>query len=84
MAATTNHDSVPIQVHHLIAGKKSWEPKFKGWKSSFTRKERNKAAHQLAKYAKQISNCIIWVEDTPPIIASQILDDVSILGFNPV
>ena len=35
-------------------------------------------------YAKQISNCIIWVEDTPPIIASQILDDVSALGFNPV
>ena len=36
----------------------------------------------MAKYAKQISNCIIWVKDTPPIIASQILNDVTILGLN--
>ncbi|KAK9999711.1 hypothetical protein SO802_019314 [Lithocarpus litseifolius] len=84
IAAITNHDPCPIQVHHLIARIKSWEPKFRAWKSSFTRKEGNKAAHHLAKYAKHISNCIIWVEDTPLIIASQILNDVSVLGFNPI
>ena len=48
MAAITNHDPGPIQVHHLIARIKSWEPKFRAWKSSFTCKEGNKAAHQLA------------------------------------
>ena len=84
MVAITNHDPGLTQVHHLIAGIKSWQPKFRAWKSSFTRREGNKAAHQLAKYAKHISDCIIWVEDTPPIIASQILDDVSVLGFIPV
>ena len=84
MTAIANHDPGPIQVHQLIAGIKSWEPKFRAWKSSFTCREGNKAAHQMAKYAKHISDYIIWVEDTPPIIASQILDDVTVLGLNPV
>ena len=35
-------------------------------------------------YAKHISDYIILVEDTPPIIASQILHDVSVLGLSPV
>ena len=84
MAAIANHDSGPIQVQNLIAGIKSWESKFRVWQSSFTRRDRNKVAHQMAKYAKHIFDCIIWVEDTPPIIASQILHDVSVLGFSPI
>ena len=84
MAAIANHDPGPIQVQNLIAGTKSWKSMFNVWQSSFTRRDGNKAAHQMAKYAKQISNCIIWVEDTPPIITSQILHDVSVLGLSPV
>ena len=84
MAAIANHDPGTIQVYHLITCIKSWESKFRAWKSSFTRRDGNKATHQMAKYAKHIFDCIIWVEDTPPIIASQILDDVSVLGFIPV
>lgn len=62
MAAIANHDPCPIQVHHLIAGIKSWEPKFRAWKSSFTHRVGNKVAHQSAKYAKysqHISDCTI-------------------------
>ena len=84
MAAIANHDSGPIQVQNLIAGIKSWESKFRVWQSSFTCRDENKAAHQMAKYAKHIFDCIIWVEDIPSIIASQILHDVSVLGFSPV
>ena len=38
----------------------------------------------MTKHAKQISECTIWVEDTPPIIMSQVLNDVSDLGFSLV
>ena len=84
IATIANHDPGPIQVQNLIAGIKSWKSMFSVWQSSFTHRDRNKVVHQMAKYAKHISNCIIWVEDTPPIIASQILLDVSVLGLSPV
>ena len=84
MAAIANHDPGPIQVKNLIASIKSWKSMFSVWQSSFTRRDGNKATHQMAKYAKHISNCISWVEDTLPIIASQILHDVSVLGLSPV
>ena len=79
MVAITNHDLGPIQFQNLIARIKSWKSMFRVWQSSFTRRDGNKVAHQMAKYAKYISDCIIWVEDTPPIIACQILNDVSVL-----
>ena len=50
----------------------------------FTHRECNNAAHLLARHARQISDCTIWVEDTAPMIVSQILSDVSCLGFSPV
>ena len=65
MVAIANHDSGPIQFQNLIAGIKSWKSMFRVWQSSFTRRDGNKVAHQMAKYAKHISDCIIWVEDTP-------------------
>ena len=84
MAAIANYDLGPIQVQNVIAGIKSWKSMFSVWQSTFTRRDGNKAAHQMVKYAKHISDCSIWVEDTPPIIASQILHDVSVLGLSPV
>ncbi|XP_075633831.1 uncharacterized protein LOC142606351 [Castanea sativa] len=82
--AIASHDPGPVQIQHTVNGIKSWESQFRAWKTSFTRREGNEAAHLMAKHAKQISECSIWVEDTPPIIASQILNDVSDLGFSPV
>ena len=84
MNAIASHDPGLIQIQQLVTGIKSWVPKFRAWKTPFMHKEGNKATHLMAKHAKQISECTIWVEVTPPIIASQIPNDVSDLGFSPV
>ena len=84
MNAIASQDPGPIQIQQLVTGIKSWVPKFRAWKTSFTHREGNKAAHLMAKHAKQIFECTIWVEDIPPIIISQVLNDISDLGFNPV
>ena len=84
MNAIASQDPGPIQIQQLVTSIKSWVPKFRAWKTSFTHREGNKAAHLMAKHAKQIFECTIWVEDIPPIIISQVLNDISDLGFNPV
>ena len=37
----------------------------------------NEASHLMAKMAKSLSTCKIWVEDIPPIIVDQVLKDVT-------
>lgn len=41
------------------------------------------AAHLMARNAKFVSDSVIWVEDTPPIIESQLTKDVSVLDCCP-
>ena len=84
MNAIASQDPGPIQIQQLVTGIKSWVPKFRAWKTSCMHKEGNTAAHLMAKHAKQISECTIWVEDTPPIIMSHVLNDVSDLDFSLV
>ena len=45
-----------------------------------TRRSGNSTAHILARHAKLLNHSIIWVEDTPPIIADHIQNDVT--GLN--
>ena len=49
---------------------------FTTWEVSHTRRCCNNAAYLLARYAKFITGCVIWVEDTPPMIVDQVLNDV--------
>ena len=49
---------------------------FTVWEVSHTRRCCNNAAYLLARYAKFITDCVIWVEDTPPMIVDQVLNDV--------
>ena len=44
----------------------------------------NKAAHLMARHAKEIEDCIIWVEDTPTFIVSKVNFDVISLGSTQV
>ena len=48
------------------------------------RKNGNRAAHMLARSAKSVLGSVIWVEDTPPIIAEQVLNDVIYLNHDSV
>ena len=52
MNAIANHDLGPIQIQQLVTGIKSWVPKFRTWKTSFTRREENKAAQLMVKHAR--------------------------------
>lgn len=84
MQALSDPSLAPISVQQLIVGVKSGLASFSSPKVVFTHRECNNAAHLLARHARQILDCTIWVKDTPPMIVSQILSDVSSLSFNPV
>ena len=49
---------------------------FNAWDVNHTRRSGNNAAHILARQAKFLNVCNIWVEDTPPSIADQVQIDV--------
>ena len=51
--------------------------RFKAWTASHVHRSGNEAAHLMAKMAKTLSTCKIWVEDIPPIIVDQVLKDVT-------
>ena len=70
----------PASVRPVITGTKTCLSKFRSWKESITSRNCNSAAHLLARFADVISDCTNWVEDTPPIISSQVEFDVLNLG----
>lgn len=57
------------------------------WEANHVRKCNNAAAHLLVRHASSdssISDSVIWVEDTPLIITTQVCMDVSLLGLCPI
>ena len=69
----------PSSIEVFIAGTKLWRQKVTDWKISYVRRTGNQAAHLMARNAKLVSDCVVWVEDTPPIIQCQVHNDVRLL-----
>ena len=82
--ALSTEQPAPLSIQQLISGTKTWLPNFKSWKARFARRDCNKAAHLMARHAKEIEDCIILVEDTPPFIVPLVHYDVISLGSTQV
>ena len=80
----THETLAPISIQQIIAGSRMWLIAFTSWMASFTKWDSNVAAHLVAKHARDIVDCTIWVEDTPPIIVQQIYSDVISMGTTHV
>ena len=70
----------PSSIQVFIAGTKLWRQKVTDWEISYVRRTGNEAAHLMARNAKLVSDCVVWVEDTPPIIQCQVHNDVRLLS----
>ena len=69
----------PMQsnIQKVIEGTRLGLRCFDAREVAHTRRGSNSAAHIMARYAKFVNECDIWVEDTPPMIVNQVLNDVS-------
>ncbi|XP_075674776.1 uncharacterized protein LOC142643960 [Castanea sativa] len=64
-------------IANIIAGTLNHMHHIRHIEVRHTRREGNKAAHGLEKYAQSIDDFVTWMEETPPIINSVILSDVN-------
>ena len=74
----------PTSIRTFVAGAKHWKQMVQVWKTNHVRRTGNVAAHLMARNAKLVSDCVVWVEDTPPIIQSQVTRDVLHLNLSSV
>ena len=64
-------------IANIIAGTIHHMQMLSQFKTRHTRREGNKAAHGLAKYAQFVDDFVTWMEETPPIINSEISSGVN-------
>ena len=69
--------SIKKVIEAIMVGLRS----FNAWEVSHIRRSGNIAAHIMARQAKFLNECNIWVKDTPPKIADQIQFEVSHCNF---
>ena len=60
----------------LIDDVKSLANSFDELSYSYTKREGNQVAHGLAKYAKSITDFVVWMEDVPPQLLSILQTDL--------
>ena len=68
---------MPSSIRKVVEGILEGLRKFNAWDVNHTRRSGNIAAHIMARQAKFLNVCNIWVEDTPPSIADQVQIDVA-------
>lgn len=72
-----------ISFQKVIEGITWCLKRFDTWKISHSRRSSNTVAHLMAKEANSILENVIWVEDTPPPIADQLLYDIMSMDLCP-
>ena len=72
-----------ISIQKVIEGITWCLKRLDTWKISHSRRSSNTTAHLMAKEASSILENVIWVEDTPPPIANQLLYDVMSMDLCP-
>lgn len=73
--------AIPILM--IIEGSRRCLQLFSSWKAAHMDKINNSAAHLLGREAKNVNECVIQVEDSPPSIENQLMSDVIALDFSP-
>lgn len=81
--AFTKQGLPPCSVQKVIEGSIWRINSFKVLKANHVKRDCNIAAHLPTRHAVAVLDCIVWVEETPPFIFSQVCKDVSETGFSP-
>lgn len=84
MFALVNPDQSSSSIKKLVESSRTGLKAFKKWEINHVRRYCNIAAHLLARNACNVDDCIVWVEDTPPLITDQICKDVLSMGLGPI
>ena len=78
VGVVAGHDLGTCSIQKVVEGIKAGLTMFRSWScSSYVHRQSNMAAHIMAREAWNVSDCVVWVEDTPSVIANQIGLDVS-------
>lgn len=78
--AFLNTTPPPWSIQKVIEGSEQSLKCFNSWSAIHVCRNGNIAAHLMVKNAITVLDCMIWVEETPPIIAMQVSKDVSNLN----
>ena len=70
-------------IQKVVEGSQWCLSHFKTWKVEHVKRNNNRATHLLARNALYVDDCVIWAEDTPPVIELQIQNDVIAMDFGP-
>ena len=78
VGVVAGHDLGTCSIQKVVEGIKAGLTMFRSWScSSYVHRQSNTAAHIMAREAWNVSDFVVWVEDTPSVIANQIGLDVS-------
>ncbi|KAK9988851.1 hypothetical protein SO802_029090 [Lithocarpus litseifolius] len=73
----------PCAIQKVVEGAKLRLEAFRSWSYAHILRQSNMAAHLLAREAFNVTDCVVWVEDTPSVIANQVLVDVNVVDCCP-
>lgn len=83
MSALFNSNTPLSSIQKVTEGAKFLLQSFNSWRTNHIRRNSNIAAHLLARYAYNVTDSVVLVEDTPPMIYDQVCNDVSSSGLIP-